>query len=381
MMEPCRIQTEDEHGQRRDILTLIAVLRCYSQKVDGTLPDHSDTGDIGFPMEAYLNIISDYTARGYYREKEIIYKIAKQGKINWSRTIKTQKPYVQGNNVFYLDFVTRNQKAKDNEWITLIHKYCVYLSFRRMGWLFTGYIPEKPHIKEDKRLFRAILIDKLNQTFDDRNKKLFMSMMAVLGFEEVTTSEESFRYGTSSFYHVWESMIDWVYGIDNKQDYFPRTKWRIGGKVFYKSPLEPDSIMPYNGDIYILDAKYYKYGITKDVGDLPDTSSIHKQITYGEYIACRKELQTGSDMKIYNAFILPYATEKDDGIDYIGELAYIGEAVSDWKENINPYEHVEGIMLDTKMLMEMNIKQDMVRIQKLAEFIEDYYKKARELDE
>ena len=37
-------------------------------------------------------------------------------------------------------------------------------------------------------------------------------------------------------------------------------------------------------------------------------------------------------------------------------------------------------MLDTKMLMEMNVKQDVVRIQKLAEFIEDYYNKARVLD-
>ncbi len=67
-------------------------------------------------------------------------------------------------------------------------------------------------------------------------------------------------------------------------------------------------------------------------------------------------------------------------MDYIGELAYIGEAVSEWKANTKTYEHVEGIMLDTKMLMEMNIRKDMVRIQKLAEFIEDYYNQARKLE-
>lgn len=371
---------EDERGQRQDILLLLSVLRRYSQKVDGTLPDQSDTGNIGFPVEAYLNIISDYINRGYYKEKDVVYKVAKRGKINWNRTIKTQRPYIQGKNVFYLDYVIRNQKTKDNEWITLIHKYCVYISFKLMGWLFTGYIPEKPKIKKNDNLFESVLKEKLSHTFDDRNKRLFKSMMEVLGYERVSDIQKSFKYGTTSFYHVWESMIDWVYGIDNKQDYFPRTKWCIGGKVFYKNPLEPDSIMPYKGDIYILDAKYYKYGITKDVRDLPDTSSIHKQITYGEYIARRTELHTGPDMKIYNAFILPYATNKNDGIDYVGELAYIGEAVSDWKKNTEIYEHVEGIMLDTKMLMEMNVKQDVVRIQKLAEFIEDYYNKARVLD-
>lgn len=39
-----------------------------------------------------------------------------------------------------------------------------------------------------------------------------------------------------SFYHVWESMIDWVYGADNKERYYPKTKWRIGKKLYYKYP-------------------------------------------------------------------------------------------------------------------------------------------------
>lgn len=58
-----------------------------------------------------------------------------KGKINWNRTIKTQKSYVQGTDVFYLDFVTKNDRVKENELITLIHEYCVYESFEQMGWL------------------------------------------------------------------------------------------------------------------------------------------------------------------------------------------------------------------------------------------------------
>ncbi len=372
---------DDDHGRRRDILLLISVLRRYSQKVDGTLPDHDDTGDIGFPIDAYLYIISDFVSNGYYREKEIIYKTARQGKISWSRTIKQTKPCVQGNNVFYLDFITRNQKKKDNEWITLIHKYCVYLSFLRMGWLFTGYVPPNPSIGGSDRLYKSVLIDKLAHTFNDRSRKLFKSMMAVLGYEEETSKKVDFRYGTSSFYHVWESMIDWVYGADNKERYYPKTKWRIGKKLYYKYPLEPDSIMPVGKDIYILDAKYYKYGITGKVDDLPDTSSIHKQITYGEFIDHNKKLRTGPDMKIYNAFILPYCTTNKIGMDFVGELGYIGEAYSEWKDNTETYERVEGVLLDTKMLMEMNMRQDMKKIQELADFIEKHYNKSREMDE
>lgn len=372
---------DDDHGRRRDILLLINVLRRYSHKVDGTLPDRSDTGDIGFPIESYLYIISDFISHGYYREKEIIYRTGKQGKINWNRTIKTQKPCVQGTDIFYLDFVTRTQKKKENEWITLIHKYCVYLSFLRMGWLFTGFIPSDPHIGGNDKLYRSVLLDKMAHTFNDRNRKLFRSMMVILGYEEETSQKKDFRYGTSSFYHVWESMIDWVYGADNKENYFPKTKWRIGRRLYYKYPLEPDSIMPYGKDIYILDAKYYKYGITGNPNDLPDTSSIHKQITYGEFIDRNKKLHTSEDMQIYNAFLLPYATTNKIGIDFVGELGYIGEAYSDWKENKRTYERVEGILLDTKMLMELNSRQDMKKIQELASFIERQYRKSRTMDE
>lgn len=376
-----RLSSEsDDYGRRRDILLLLSILRKYSRKMDGTF-SKKGAGEIEFPIDAYLYIIGDFINNGYYREKEFTYKTSRQGKINWSRTIKITKPFVQGNNIFYLDFITRNKKNKNNEWITLIHKYCVYLSFLRMGWLFTSFVPPNPHIGGSDRLYRSVLVDKLAHTFNDKNKRLFKSMMAVLRYEEETSQKVNFCYGTSSFYHIWESMIDWVYGVENKKKYYPRTKWRIGKKLYYKYPLEPDSIMLLGNDIYILDAKYYKYGITGKVEDLPDTSSIHKQITYGEFISHNEKLRTAPDMKIYNAFILPYSASNKTGMDFVGELDFIGEAYSDWKNNSQTYERVEGILLDTKKLMEINLRQDMKRIHELANFIARHYDKSREMDE
>ena len=55
--------------------------------------------------------------------------------------------------------------------------------------------------------------------------------------------------------------------------------------VYSNSKLKPDSVMITNDHIYILDAKYYKYGQTKNPKDLPKSASINKQITYGEYVA------------------------------------------------------------------------------------------------
>ena len=127
----------------------------------------------GFPFQAYMYILSDYFSRGLYREREQHFQISRKGKIDWNRTIKTQKPFVQGTNAFYLDFVTRKSSAKENELITLIHEYCVYDSMRKIGWLFTSAEPAKPRIKLNTKLFKTVVNDKLRSTFNDRNRVLF----------------------------------------------------------------------------------------------------------------------------------------------------------------------------------------------------------------
>ena len=57
--------------------------------------------------------------------------------------------------------------------------------------------------------------------------------------------------------------------------------------------LEPDTTMLHDNKIYVIDAKFYKFGVSGNPGDSPESSSINKQITYGEYIATHE--QTVSD--------------------------------------------------------------------------------------
>ena len=74
-----------------------------------------------------------------------------------------------------------------------------------------------------------------------------------------------------------------VFGESNKDIYFPHAKWHIiNREKTESSALEPDTVMKLNGKFYILDAKYYKFGITGLPMHLPATSSIQKQITYGD---------------------------------------------------------------------------------------------------
>lgn len=356
--------SEDERGLRKDILLLIRTIGATTARKDSAVLKAEQVYDqTAFPVQAYMHVISDYYARGYYKEQETRHVVAGRGKIDWNRTIKTRKPYVDGNGVFYLDFVTRKSAVNENELVTQIHKYCVYESFEKMGWLYTDAMPARPQIKYNGKLFKRAVREKLRDTFQDRNRALFRSMLAILEYEGNQEGNKDYRYGTWRFEYVWEALVDRAYGIADKKEYFPRTKWKIGGKEFENACLEPDTIMVCQGDVYVLDAKYYKYGASSRPGDLPSTASIHKQITYVEYIANQERFREihGENFQVYNAFLMPFAAA-----DETCPVVKIGEASADWKSGRYTYETVHGVLVDVKYLMKIGTRADEGEIGRLA---------------
>ena len=100
--------SDDNKELRKDIMLLFNTLATNTERKESELLGENNSFDeVEFPLQSYMYLIKDFFARGYYREQEVSYKIAKTGKINWNRTIKTQRPYVQDTDVFYLDFVTK----------------------------------------------------------------------------------------------------------------------------------------------------------------------------------------------------------------------------------------------------------------------------------
>lgn len=363
----------DEKGLRKDILSLINVLAKYSDRRDSEIYGGVKEDDAsGVPVQAYLFIIKDFFERGYYKERETYYQVAKRGKINWGKTIKTQKPVAQDNEAYYLDFVVKKNSMNEDELITLVHKYCVYQSFERFGWLFTSFVPTEPKTGLTIKAMLSVVTNKLQNTFKDQNKQLFRNMLAVLRQLD-DDSQEEFRYGTYRFEYIWEKMIDRVFGIPEKMDYFPKTTWNLStGKQYDNAFLEPDSIMQHDGKVYVLDAKYYKYGWSGIPGHLPESTSINKQITYGEYIAeAAKFMKDGHHPVVYNAFLMPYDSQgKKFPTDK--PIHYIGTATSDWKTGSAKYENVVGVLLDVRYLMGLDGRQEESEISRLAALIEEH---------
>ena len=109
-------------------------------------------------------------------------------------------------------------------------------------------MPKKPVIVKQERLFRSVLKDKIANTFNDKNRMLFRHMLAIIDFEGDKDSDKNYRYGTYHFEYIWEKMIDKVFGVENKADYFPKTTWCVNGSKYDNASLEPDTIMLYGTD-------------------------------------------------------------------------------------------------------------------------------------
>lgn len=372
---------DDEEQTRKDIIRLLATIQKFGGRRDG-LRNKTIEGEtsLSFPILSYQYIIKDFLAHGYYIEHETQYKDGKKGKLNWKRTIQNKKPVYNNGNLVYLDFIVKVDKTNTNNLLTKIHEYCVRESFEKLGWLYlsSNTLPKKPDIKFNKRKFLTVLQDALNNTFNTNKRLLFESMINIINSKkESIDDEEITAFGVERFEYVWEKMIDYVFGENNKEQYFPHAKWHIiNGDKVESSALEPDTIMMYENKLYILDAKYYKYGITGNPQHLPASSSVEKQITYGDY-AC--ENIGHAKNTVYNAFIMPFdkALRNDDNYKFVS----VGTV--DWEtytsETAN-HKYVLGVLVDTRFLIDSYSRHNNSEIEELSNLILESLAKYKELN-
>lgn len=360
---------------RRDIIQLIRVLLEFNKVDRGILAvdKNNNISQVELPIGAYLEIITHYFENGYYREKVSRLKTGNHGNIDWNRTIKNQKVIIQSNqSPIYSEYTVCESRVSIDEEITKINAYCVQESFKKIGWLFTTSIPTPQNYQINRNQAIMLVRRKLEMTNNDTKKRLFKSMLDMLNYLDNSCHEGYFYFGTDSFEYIWERLIDRAFGIKDKRGYFPRTKWLINSNNQWqvKSPLEPDSVMVFNGKTYILDSKYYRYGLSANPSHLPDSSSINKQVTYGEYVFNNMAVP---NEKLFNAFLMPY-NSVNNKFGICGPFGNIGMATADWKDGLLNYERIQGIVIDTRYLMNHYRRMPKEGIFALASIIEESFK-------
>lgn len=247
---PLGFDISDDKNIRTDIKKLISVLLEYNKAIacENFLNNKNKIIRSNFPLTAYKNVIEYFLSHGYYAENKSYYENSAKGKINFSKTIKNNRPIIQTfnnkNSFVYTRFQVKRKMINENELITAINKYCVHEAFSKFGFVFSSFMPPKFKLPADKNYCIYRLENRLNSTFNDDKKILFQSMKNILLQDDNILDKTDFKFGTYYFYVVWERMIDRAFGIKNKEVYFPKTKWnlrRSDQKPDYL--LQPDSIM------------------------------------------------------------------------------------------------------------------------------------------
>lgn len=343
-------------------------------KVKTALTDEHE--DI-WPIESYIWIIHDFIANGVYYNREKVYVKENKGKIDWKRTMRAV-PVLSNGNIIY-DKIVSSKMTATNDIVSQIYKICVFQSQIRFGWIY-GYniVIDVEQIKSINEMI-YIISNELKQTFEDEKKLRFNHMLHILKTIEGSNAlSKTYTYGIENYYYVFENMVDRIFhGISKRElkKYNPNGYWKIRNKAAEaSSELRPDTIFIDGEKIYIIDAKMYQYGFSKEMEDLPSTSSMQKQITYGDYV----KTVAGNSALIRNAFVLPYNKtlevfkEDKDIPKYLdGNLAYLGEAYVAWRtDREEEYDSVYTFLIDLNYLLNNYAKEDNSCLLTLTEKIE-----------
>lgn len=343
--------------------------------------DLEDSGDYkadsnGLPVDSFLWVLNDYIINGLYSDHEIIYEQNQKGKINWKRTFKTNF-LISHNSLVYLNpVVEKNSNIKNI--LTEIHSVCIDKSIDIIGPLYSGISKvNMVNITKSRLKYYVQIIEKeMLNSFDDRKKMLLYHMKRILQ-EQIDNGNNPIRdYGIRHFESVWEYIVNNIYGDDDISKYYPTTEYYINGKDKYiPSRLRPDTIFICENTFYIIDSKYYKFGVTGMNKDLPNSDSIQKQITYGQFINSNFNLDNEYD-DIYNAFIIPYC-KNNNVFDLSDNVEYLGYSVCNWElsSEYNPkHLKIAIILADTRYIIESyfnkskNLKNELVsKIKKVVE--------------
>ena len=302
---------EKTSNERKNITKLLKLLSYSRSYIKNNNIIH-EGGDFikGYPLFDHLWLIQDYLVNGIYTTLEKEHSTYSNGKVNWKRTI--DGPFIiSKRGPIYIQLIYDKYVANDSL-ITRLHEYCLQEAYKITSWYF-GNIELPRNTKQIKNSNKEIayLKNVLKKTFNDRNKLLIKTMINIIkNSDTVADAKKTYEFGTYNFEITWEFLVNRLFGNTDASRFYPGASYNILNQVVSaKSKLRPDTILILD-EAYVIDAKYYRFGITGSNDELPPTSDIYKQIVYGEYVSgIASKLYEIDDT--YNVFVLPYNMNED----------------------------------------------------------------------
>lgn len=345
---------KDDYNCREAILSLLQTISLSNSIIKEIVGlNDSFKEDYAFPLSSYLWILRDYFSNGIYKSRDRIIKKNGNGKINWKTTLR-QDPIISNGNLVYLDMYTEKNVITDDI-ITQMHVLCLNESIKHIGWLFGNFqLRETIFSLDNKEYLLGVLNKALLNVNEDRVQSLLIHMRNILtGLDSVNEELSTKNYGVEGFEEVWEIIVAKLFGNQNVSLYKPVASYTLfGGVEKEKNPLRLDGLLKRNNTYYILDAKYYKFGLDFNYRSAPETTDVEKQIVYGECI----DKYHNKKYPVYNSFVIPYNKYNNPKSDkYHENIVYVGYATASWKDydiNVKPYHYVAIIMVDCRFALD-----------------------------
>ncbi|QZX49407.1 LlaJI family restriction endonuclease [Mycoplasma sp. E35C] len=324
-------------------------------------------------------LIEHYLTNQRYVSIEKKYSFGTKPKINWKKTIK-QKSIISNNNILFTKYVCETNIRTENI-INEIYLYCVQKAFDYFGWYFNKTFNNKN--KKNDQFFHQnwslkIINDELHKTFNDNQRSVLLAMKNIIQGVSIKPCDDNVSvYGTDQYESIYETMIDKLFNNNLKiEGFYCYANHHLIDDLKPKNqlePLRPDSGFVYENNLYLLDAKYYLYSDKSTLINIPQTTDIQKQITYGknaDKLVHNNQLKFDQPIQnVYNAFLLPF-NKKDDHTNNTN-LKYVGYLVSQWEDNNQTYHYIPIVYIDINYLIDNYDKNDVDIRKELANLIKD----------
>lgn len=303
----------------------------------------------GGKLSIMLRLLDMFDEYGEYSNYELTHEVNGTGVIDWNRTVSEHLPLLSCGRPVYTELETRKTRRNEADFIMRLHLAVLtecsrFLTESGVGeilglaeiWLSDEDIED---LGDNETLTWRIERERGVQFVTWKQDVLDMMELYLLDRKASVEFEEVLSFGTSSFYHVWETACKVAFGdLLNKKlrqlplsladswyekrdqtllGIIPRPKWERKCDGGYAAcgdvdTLIPDTVSFFNGSdakaFCIYDAKYYvPSGIGKMKGQ-PGVESVAKQFLYQS--AYRVFILDHEFDSVVNAFLVPGDVDK-----------------------------------------------------------------------
>ena len=328
--------------QMKQVLKVIEKYSKSNNQFVGQFNQDGDKNSVNI-LSVILFILRDYFEYGLYDAYYEILEMNGEGDIVWNRTIDDCFVLINDNKPYYTELVTRKSVEDEDDFFRRLHAWVITDCSRQLSdsSLAELYDMELLNLSEeslddlgDKEYILYKVQRELNMQFNTRKQLLLKTIYNYIeqNLNLMDKEQGIVLYGTTSFYHVWETVCSSVFNDQRKcrlfqlslscpiteafdpnstlENIIEHPSWV--GKDFSllaSDTLETDTLVVTKYDqedfFVILDAKYYvlKMEKGKKLRNNPGVGDVTKQYLY--QLAFKDFIEAHNIRYVRNCFLMP----------------------------------------------------------------------------